>query len=78
MEQSPGLPNNAGRVSLGRLARDSAFELILTTVLLFGVVSIVRWVIGLLATGSFRRVVNGACWIAGRLDELQPRRDDFW
>ena len=46
MDQSPGLPNSAGRVSFGRLARDSAFELILTSVLLFGVVSIVKWVIG--------------------------------
>ena len=46
MDQSPGLPNNADRISFGRLARDSLFELILTSVLLFGVVSIVRWVIG--------------------------------
>ena len=46
MGQSPAVPNNAGRVSFGRMARDSVFELILTSVLLFGVVSIVRWVIG--------------------------------
>src|SRR5258707_13516031 len=46
LDQSQGLPSNAGRVSFGRLARDSVFELILTSVLLFGVVSIVRWVIG--------------------------------
>lgn len=46
MDQSPELPNNAERVSLDRLARNSVFELILTTILLFGVVSIVRWVIG--------------------------------
>jgi glycerol uptake facilitator-like aquaporin len=46
LDQSSELPNNAGRVSFARLVRDSVFELILTSVLLFGVVSIVRWVIG--------------------------------
>jgi glycerol uptake facilitator-like aquaporin len=46
LDQSPELPNNAEHVSFGQLARDSVFELILTSVLLFGVVSIVRWVIG--------------------------------
>jgi glycerol uptake facilitator protein/aquaporin Z len=46
LDQSPEPLNNARRISFGRLARDSAFELILTSVLLFGVVSIVRWVIG--------------------------------
>jgi glycerol uptake facilitator-like aquaporin len=34
------------QVAFARLARDSAFELLLTFVLLFGVTSIVRWVIG--------------------------------
>jgi glycerol uptake facilitator-like aquaporin len=46
LDRSPGLPIKRKHVSFGRLARDSAFELILTSVLLFGVVSIVRWVIG--------------------------------
>ena len=46
MDQSPGLPNNVEHVAFARLARDSGFELMLTFVLLFGVVSIVRWVIG--------------------------------
>jgi glycerol uptake facilitator-like aquaporin len=46
LDRSPELPNNAGRASPGQLVRDSAFELILTSILLFGVVSIVRWVIG--------------------------------
>jgi glycerol uptake facilitator-like aquaporin len=46
VDQSPALSNKAERVSFHRLARDSASELILTSVLLFGVVSIVRWVIG--------------------------------
>ena len=39
-------PRNAEPVASARLARDSAFELLLTFVLLFGVTSIVRWVIG--------------------------------
>ena len=46
MDQSPELPNNAGRVGFGPLAQHSVFELVLSSVLLFGVVSIVRWVIG--------------------------------
>jgi glycerol uptake facilitator-like aquaporin len=46
LDQSLVLPDNAERVSFGRLARDSVFELILTSALLFGVVSIVRWAIG--------------------------------
>jgi hypothetical protein len=40
------LSKNVGHVASARLARGSAFELMLTFVLLFGVVSIVRWVIG--------------------------------
>ena len=46
MQESSALPKNAERLGIVRLARDSAFELILTSVLLFGVVTIVRWVIG--------------------------------
>src|SRR5580692_2358712 len=46
MDQSPAQSKNVEHVAFARLARDSAFELILTFVLLFGVVSIVRWVIG--------------------------------
>jgi glycerol uptake facilitator-like aquaporin len=44
--ESLGLPKNVERVASARLVRDSAFELMLTSVLLFGVTSIVRWVIG--------------------------------
>jgi len=47
VQESPALPKNAERLGIVRLARDSAIELILTSILLFGVVSIVRWVIGL-------------------------------
>ncbi len=39
MDQSPELPNKVERASFDRLVRDSVFELILTSVLLFGVVS---------------------------------------
>lgn len=46
MEPSPKPNKFAAVASSVRLARDSAFEFVLTTVLLFGVVTIVRWVIG--------------------------------
>jgi len=46
MEPSPK-PNKIVAVApSARLARDSAFEFVLTAILLFGVVTIVRWVIG--------------------------------
>jgi glycerol uptake facilitator-like aquaporin len=65
MDQSPELPNNAGRVSFGRVARDSAFELILTSVLLFGVVSIVRWVIGPSPISRTIPGIHAELWIVG-------------
>src|SRR3989442_175740 len=46
MDEPLGPPKEAERVALARLARNSAFELIITVILLFGVTSIVRWVIG--------------------------------
>jgi len=46
MDESPGPPKEVERVAFARLARHSALELILTFSLLFGVTSIVRWVIG--------------------------------
>jgi hypothetical protein len=46
LDHSQALSKNMEHVAFARLARDSAFELMLTLVLLFGVVSIVRWVIG--------------------------------
>jgi glycerol uptake facilitator-like aquaporin len=46
MEPSPNTNKIEALVSPGRLARDSALEFGLTAVLLFGVVTIVRWVIG--------------------------------
>ena len=46
MDPSPGANKIVASAPFARLARDSAFEFVLTTILLFGVVSIVRWVIG--------------------------------
>jgi len=46
MDESPGPPNDPERVTFARLVRDSALELLLTFLMLFGVTSIVRWVIG--------------------------------
>ncbi len=46
MDQSPGPPKNGEREALARLARDGAFEFMLTFILLFCVTGIVRWVIG--------------------------------
>jgi glycerol uptake facilitator-like aquaporin len=65
LDQSPELPDNAGRESFGRLARDSAFELILTSVLLFGVVSIVRWVIGPSPISRTIPDIHAELWIVG-------------
>ena len=65
MNQSSKLPNNAGRVSFGRLARDSVFELILTSVLLFGVVSIVRWVIGPSRISGMIPGIHAELWVVG-------------
>jgi glycerol uptake facilitator-like aquaporin len=57
------LPSNP-RVR-GRLARDSVFELILTSVLLFGVVSIVRWVIGPSPISRTIPGIHAELWIVG-------------
>src|SRR5277367_2351785 len=65
LEQSLEQPNNQGRVSLARLARDSAFELMLTSVLLFGVVSIVRWVIGPSPISRTIPSIRAELWVVG-------------
>jgi glycerol uptake facilitator-like aquaporin len=59
------LPSNPGRVSFGRLARDSVFELILTAVLLFGVVSIVRWGMGPSPISRMIPSIHEELWIVG-------------
>ena len=46
LDESLGPPKNVESVASLGLARDCAFELLLTFALLFGVTSIVRWVIG--------------------------------
>jgi len=50
------LPHNVVETTSPRLARDSSLELLLTFVLLFGVTSIVRWVIG---PSAISRLVPG-------------------
>jgi len=65
MEQSPAPSKNVEHVGLARLARDSAFELILTFVLLFGVVSIVRWVIGPSPISRAAPGIHAELWIVG-------------
>ena len=59
------MPSKGEHVSFGRLARDSAFELILTSVLLFGVVSIVRWVIGPSLISRAIPGIHAELWIVG-------------
>jgi hypothetical protein len=46
MDESSGPPSDSEHVAFARLVRNSALELILTFFMLFGVTSIVRWVIG--------------------------------
>ena len=46
MDEPLSPPQETARVASAQLARHSALELILTFILLFGVTSIVRWVIG--------------------------------
>jgi glycerol uptake facilitator-like aquaporin len=65
LDQSPESLDNGGRISFGRLARDSAFELILTSILLFGVVSIVRWVIGPSPISRSIPGIHAELWIVG-------------
>jgi glycerol uptake facilitator-like aquaporin len=54
MDEPLSSPKETERVASAQLARHSALELILTFILLFGVTSIVRWVIG---PSLFSRVI---------------------
>ena len=65
MQESRALPKNAGRPGFVRLARDSAIELILTSILLFGVVTIVRWVIGPSPISRAIPGIHAELWIVG-------------
>ncbi|MGB6691293.1 MAG: aquaporin [Terracidiphilus sp.] len=65
MRESPALPKNPKRLGIVRLARDSAIELILTFILLFGVVTIVRWVIGPSPISRAIPGIHAELWIVG-------------
>ena len=65
MEQSQALPKNEARLANVRLARDSAIELILTLILLFGVATIVRWVIGPSPLSRAIPGIHAELWIVG-------------
>jgi glycerol uptake facilitator protein/aquaporin Z len=65
VQESPALPKNAERLAIVRLARDSAIELILTSILLFGVVTIVRWVIGPSPISRAIPGIHAELWIVG-------------
>jgi glycerol uptake facilitator-like aquaporin len=65
VQESPALPKNAERLAVVRLARDSAIELILTSILLFAVVTIVRWVIGPSPISRAIPGIHAELWIVG-------------
>lgn len=65
MQESPARSKNAEPPGIVRLARDSAIELILTSILLFGVVSIVRWVIGPSPISRAIPGIHAELWIVG-------------
>jgi len=65
VQESPALPKNVARLAIVRLARDSAIEFILTSILLFGVVTIVRWVIGPSPISRAIPGIHAELWIVG-------------
>ena len=65
MQESRALPKKGERPGIVRLARDSAIELILTSILLFGVVTIVRWVIGPSPISRAIPGIHAELWIVG-------------
>ena len=66
MQESPALPEKGERPGIVRLARDSGIELILTSILLFGVVTIVRWVIGPSPISRAIPGIHAELWIVAR------------
>src|SRR5437879_7227963 len=65
MNESLSQLKEAQHVPLAQLARNTAYELILTFILLFGVTTIVRWVIGpslILAVDPAGPCRASACW----------------
>jgi glycerol uptake facilitator protein/aquaporin Z len=65
VRESPALPKKGERPGIVRLARDSGIELILTSILLFGVVTIVRWVIGPSPISHAIPGIHAELWIVG-------------
>jgi glycerol uptake facilitator-like aquaporin len=65
VDQSHAPSKNLEHVAVVRLSRDSAFELILTFALLFGVASIVRWVIGPSPISRAIPHIRTELWIVG-------------
>jgi glycerol uptake facilitator-like aquaporin len=59
------LPSDVAHSTFSRLTRDSARELILTFTLLFGVTSIVRWVIGPSPISRAIPGIQGELWVVG-------------
>lgn len=65
MSQSPTQLNDVGHATFARLTRDSIRELVLTLILLFGVTSIVRWVIGPSPISRASLGIHAELWIVG-------------
>jgi len=65
LDQAQLPPANTEQTPAARLARDSAFELLLTFVLLFGVVTIVRWVIGPSPISRALPGIHAELWLVG-------------
>src|ERR1700738_3241987 len=65
MQESSDLRTNAERITFARLAWHSALELILTFLMLFGVTTIVRWVIGPSVISRLIPQINAELLIVG-------------
>jgi glycerol uptake facilitator-like aquaporin len=65
LDRSQASPKRIDHQPLTRLTRDSTYELILTFVLLFGVTTIVRWVIGPSLVSHAIPDIHAELWIVG-------------
>lgn len=65
MDRPPATPKQVEHAPFARLVRDSALELMLTFVLLFGVATIVRWVIGPSPISRAIPGIHAELWIVG-------------
>jgi hypothetical protein len=75
VSQSPTQSNDVGHATFVRLTRDSVRELVLTFILLFGVTSIVRWVIGPSPISRAFPEIHAELWMVGALSPA-PRWSD--